>query len=74
MNGWMLLVTGPDSETGQTPRKRLIAVTAENSDEAFEAARDAMPGGMLESVGPLTESTVADLRLVPGKSRVLGIY
>ena len=74
MNGWMLLVTGPDSENGLTPRKRLVAVAAGNTDDAFEAARADAPGAMLESVGPLSESAVADLKLAPGKSRVLGMY
>jgi hypothetical protein len=74
MKGWMMLVTGPDAATGQNLRKRLVAVTADNSDEAFEAARAAVPGGMPESVGPLTEDSAADLGLTSGKSRVLGTF
>ena len=43
-------------------------------DEAFAVARDTVPGGTPTSVGPLTDDTVADLGLKPGKGRVLGTF
>ena len=74
MKGWIMLVTEPDTETGQNLRRRIIAVAADDSDEAFAVARDTVPGGTPTSVGPLTDDTVADLGLKSGKGRVLGTF
>jgi hypothetical protein len=74
VKGWIILVTGPDLGIGENLRRRIVAAAVEDSDEAFAAARTAVPGGMPTSVGPLTEESVADLRLTPGKSRVLGTF
>ena len=53
MKGWIMLVTGPDTETGQNLRRRIIAVAADDSDEAFAVARETVPGDTPTSVGPL---------------------
>lgn len=74
MKGWILLVSGPDLATNQSAQRRLFAVAADNSDGAFEAARAAVPGGLPQLVGPLTEETVAALGVTPGKGRVLSIF
>jgi hypothetical protein len=74
MNGWIMLVSGPDLAPNQSLRRRLIAVTADDSDEAFEAARVTVPGGLPQSIGPLTEDAVTDLRVTPGKGRVLNTF
>ena len=74
MNGWMMLVTGPDTEIGQNLRRRIVAAAVNDSDEAFAIARDTVPGGTPTSIGPLTDNSVADLGLKPGKGRVLGTF
>jgi hypothetical protein len=74
MKGWMMLVTGPDGEIGQNPRRRIVAAAVNDSDEAFAVARHTVPGGMPTSVGPLTEDSVADLGLKPWQGRVLGTF
>ncbi|MBV9824953.1 MAG: hypothetical protein JO001_04625 [Alphaproteobacteria bacterium] len=75
MKGWMMLVSGPDTQTGHTPLKRLVAVAAGNSDEAFEAARAAVPGCVPASVGPLTDDATAALGLTSAKkSSVIGTF
>jgi hypothetical protein len=74
MKGWMMLVTGPDTEVGQNLRRRIVAAGANDSDEAFAIARDTVPGGVPTFVGPLTEDSVADLGLKPGKGRVVGTF
>jgi hypothetical protein len=74
MKGWIVLVTGPDVEIGENRRRRIVAAAVNDSDEAFEVARETVPGGVPTSVGPLTEDSVADLGLKPGKGRVLGAF
>lgn len=74
MQGWMMLVTGPDADVSQNLRRRIVAAAVNDSDEAFAVARDSVPGGTPTSVGPLTEDSVADLGLKPGKGRVLGTF
>ena len=74
MKGWMMLVAGPDTEIGQNLRRRIVAAAVDDSDEAFAVARDTVPGGTPISVGPLTDDSVADLGLKPGKGRVLGTF
>ena len=75
MKGWMMLVTGPDAgEIGQNLRRRIVAAAVNDSDEAYAIARDTVPGGVPTSVGPLTDDSVADLGLKPGKGRVLGTF
>jgi hypothetical protein len=74
MKGWMMLVTGPDMEAGDNLRRRIVAAAVDDSDEAFTIARETVPGGVPTSVGPLTEDSVADLGLEPGKGRVLGAF
>ena len=74
MKGWMMLVAGPDTEIGQNLRRRIVAAAVNNFDEAFAVARDTVPGGTPISVGPLTDDSVADLGLKPGKGRVLGTF
>lgn len=75
MKGWMMFVTGPDTATGHTPMKRLVAVAADNSDAAFEAARAAVPGSVPASVGPLTDDATAALGLTSAKkNRVIGTF
>ena len=74
MKGWIMLVTGPDVEIGQNLRRRIVAAAVNDSDEAFAVARETVPGGMPTSVGPMTEDSVADLGLKPGKGRVLGTF
>ena len=74
MKGWMMLVTGPDVEIGQNLRRHIVAALVNDSDEAFAIARDTVPGGVPTSIGPLTEESVADLGLRPGKGRVLGAF
>ena len=69
MKGWMMLVTGPDSEIGQNLRRRIVAAAVNDSGEAFAVAREMVPG-----VCPLTVDSVADLGLKPGKGRVLGSF
>ena len=73
MKGWLMLVTGPDTEAGQTLR-RIVAAAVDNSDEAYDAARAAVPGGVPTSVGPLAEDSVAALGLKSGQGRVLGTF
>jgi len=73
MKGWMMLASGPDT-AGPTPRKRIVAVSAGDSDAAFEAARAAVAGFMPESIGPLSDDVAAALGLAPGKHRVLGSF
>jgi hypothetical protein len=73
MKGWMMLVTGPDA-IGENPRRRIVAVAVKDSDEAFAAARETVPGGLPTSVGPMTDDCVADLGLTPGKGRVMGTF
>ena len=74
MKGWVVLVTGPDMEIGANLRRRIVAAAVNDSDEAFAVARETVPGGIPTSVGPLTEGSVADLGLQPGKGRVLGSF
>jgi hypothetical protein len=74
MKGWMMLVTGPDTEIGQNLRRRIVAAAVNDSDEAFAVARDTVPGGTPISVGPLTDDSVANLGLKPRKGRVLGTF
>jgi hypothetical protein len=74
MKGWMMLVTGPDTGTGQNLRRRIVAAVVADSDEAFAVARDTVPGGTPTSVGPLADDSVAALGLEPGKGRVLGTF
>ena len=74
MKGWMMLVTGPDTEIGRNLRRRIVAAAVDDSDEAFAVARNTVPGGTPSSVGPLTDDSVADLGLKPGKGRVLGSF
>jgi hypothetical protein len=74
MKGWIMLVTGPDTEIGQNPRRRIVAAAVNDSDEAFAVARETVPGGTPTSIGPLTDDSVADLGLKPGKGRVVGAF
>ena len=74
MKGWIMLVTGPDTEIGQNLRRRIVAAVVNDSDEAFAVARAIVPGGTPTSVGPLTEESVADLGLMPRRARVLGTF
>ncbi len=74
MKGWVMLVTGPDADIDQNPRRRIVAAVVNDSDEAFAIARETVPGGFPTSVGTLTEDAVADLGLKPGKGRVLGTF
>ena len=74
MKGWMMLVTGPDTEIGQNLRRRIVAIATDDSDIAFAVARETVPGGFPTSVGTLAEDAVADLGLIPGKGRVLGTF
>jgi hypothetical protein len=74
MRGWMMLVTGPDADTDQNLRRRIVAAVVVDSDEAFAVARETVPGGLPTSVGPVTDDIVADLGLKPGKGRVLGTF
>ena len=74
MKGWMMLVTGPDTGIGQNLRRRIVAAVVSDSDDAFAVARDTVPGGTPTSIGPLTDDSVADLGLKPGKGRVLGTF
>ena len=74
MKGWVVLMTGPDAEVGQNLRRRIVAAAVNNSDEAFAVGRETVPGGVPTSVGPLSEDSVADLRLKSGKGRVLGTF
>ena len=74
MKGWIMLVTGPDTEIGQNLRRRIVAAVVADSDEAFAVARETVPGGTPTSVGPLTDDSVAALGLKPGKGRVLGTF
>ena len=74
MRGWLILVTGPEAAIGENLRRRLVAAAVADSDEAFAAARAAVPGGVPTSVGPLADDAVADLGLKPGGSRVLGEF
>jgi hypothetical protein len=74
MKGWMMLVSGPDLATNQSPQRRLVAIAADDSDGAFEAARTAVPKGLPQLVGPLPESAVTDLGVTPGKGRVLSTF
>ena len=74
MKGWIMLITGPDTEIGQNLRRRIVAAAVNDSDQAFAVARDTVPGGTPTSVGPLTDDSVADLGLKLGKGRVLGTF
>jgi hypothetical protein len=74
MKGWMMLVTGPDADSDQNQRRRIVAIATDDSDVAFAIARETVPGGLPTSVGLLAEDAVADLRLIPGKGRVLGTF
>ena len=74
MKGWMMLITGTDTEIGQNLRRRIVVAAVNDSDEAFAVARDTVPGGTPTSVGPLTDDSIADLGLKPGKGRVLGTF
>ena len=74
MRGWMMLVTGPDADTDQNLRRRIVAAVVVDSDEAFAIARKTVPGGLPTSVGPVTDDIVADLGLKPGEGRVLGTF
>ena len=72
MQGWMMLVTGPDGEIGQNVRRRIVAAAINDSDAAFAIARETVPG-VCDICRPLSQDTVADLGLKPGKGRVIGI-
>ena len=74
MKGWIVLMTGPDAEIGQNVRRRIVAAAVNDSDEAFAVGHETVPGGVPTSVGPLSEDSVADLGLKPGKGRVLGTF
>ena len=74
MKGWIVLMTGPDAGSDQNVRRRIVAAAVNDSDEAFTVCRETVPGGVPTSVGPLTEDSVADLGLKPGKGRVLGTF
>ena len=74
MKGWIILVTGPDSEIGRNLRRHSVAAAVNDSDEAFAVARETVPGGVPTCVGLLTEESFADLGLKPGKGRVLGSF
>jgi hypothetical protein len=74
MKGWLMLVTGPETEIGQNLRRRIVAAAVNDSDEAYAVARETVPGGVPTSVGPLTEDSVADLGLKPGKGRIVGTF
>ena len=74
MKGWVMLVTGPDADHDQNLRRRIVAAVVSDSDEAFTVARETVPGGVPTSVGPMTEDTVADLGLKPGKGRAPGTF
>ena len=39
MKGWMMLVTGPDTEIGENLRRRIVAAAISDSDEAFRCPR-----------------------------------
>jgi len=74
MKGWIVLMTGRDAEIGQNLRRRIVAAAVNDSDEAFAVGREAVPGGVPTSVGPLSDDSIADLGLKPGKGRVLGTF
>jgi len=74
MKGWMILMTGPETTTGENLRRRIVATGTHDSDEAFAIARATVPGGTPTSVGPLADDAVAALGLEPGKTRVLGDF
>ena len=74
MKGWIVLMTGPDAGSDHNVRRRIVAAAVNDSDEAFTIGREAVPGGVPTSVGPLTDDAVADLGLKPGKGRVLGTF
>src|SRR6185369_3401685 len=74
MKGWLILVTGPDTEIGENLRRRIVAVATVDSDEAFAVARAKVPGGMPTSVGLVADDVVTDLRLKAGEGRVLGAF
>jgi len=74
MRGWMMLVTGPDADSDQNLRRRIVAIATDDSDVAFTIARETVPGGLPTSVGPVTDDVVAALELKPGKGRVLGTF
>jgi hypothetical protein len=69
-----MLMTGPDASSDRNVRRRIVAAAVNDSDEAFAVGRETVPGGVPTSVGPLTEESVADLGLQPGKGRVLGTF
>jgi hypothetical protein len=74
MKGWIVLMTGPDAGVSENLHRRIVAAAVSDSDEAFAVGRETVPGGVPTSVGPLTEDSVADLGLKPGKGRVLGTF
>ena len=74
MKGWLILVTGPETTAGENRRRRIVAAGTGDPDEAFAIARATVPGGLPTSVGPLADDAVADLRLEPGRGRVLGDF
>ena len=74
MKGWIVLMTGPDAEIGENLRRRIVPAAVNDSDEAFAVGRETVPGGVPVSVGPLSDDSVADLGLKPGKGRVLGTF
>jgi hypothetical protein len=74
MRGWLMLVTGPDADSDQNQRRRIVAIATDDSDVAFAIARETVPGGLPTSVGLVTDDVVADLGLKPGKGRVLGTF
>jgi hypothetical protein len=65
---------GPDAAIGENLRRRIVAATVDDSDEAFAVARATVPGGIPTSVGPLADDTVADLGLKPAEGRMLGDF
>ena len=74
MKGWVILVTGPETTTGENLRRRIVAVATGDSDEAFAIARATVPGGLPTSVGPLADEAAADLGLKPGQGRIIGDF
>jgi len=74
MQGWAILVTGPEATIGENRRRRIVAVATDDSDVAFAVARATVPGGFPTSVGPLADDAVADLGLKPGRGRVIGDF
>ena len=46
MTGWAILVTGPDTAIGENRRRRIVAISTQDSDIAFAVARATVPGGL----------------------------